>query len=187
MKGLKRRRWLRTGIAVSALIGGIFLWWRASKWPGEGGDPITRAGAIVILGGDTSERGALGMQLYRKKVAPWMVVSGDSGEIVAFLKDAGADPAAILHEDKSRSTWENAVHVKPMLEELGARDVVLVTSWYHAGRARAVFETMMPDVRFSVACGAMPQRLDEDERRVLKRERFAYGAYWLKDRIHFFR
>jgi uncharacterized SAM-binding protein YcdF (DUF218 family) len=47
--------------------------------------------------------------------------------------------AAILAEGESRTTRENARNVKPILERLGARRVLLVTSAQHMPRAVKTF------------------------------------------------
>lgn len=76
----------------------------------------------------------------------------------ALLREAGVPPAAIHPETASRNTAENIRGARPILEGLGATDVVIVTDWFHAPRARLV--ARRAGLRASVACpplrGARP-------------------------------
>ena len=56
--------------------------------------------------------------------------------------------AAIILESKSHSTRENAEFSIAMLRALGARRVIIVTSWYHSRRVLACFEHYAPDLKF---------------------------------------
>ena len=52
----------------------------------------------------------------------------------------GVPPYAILQEDRSRDTHQNAVNTGAMLEKLGINKILLVTSAFHMRRSEAVFE-----------------------------------------------
>ena len=54
----------------------------------------------------------------------------------------GVPNSAIRLERDSRTTRENAAHVKPILQALGAHRVLLVTSAMHMPRALKTFEKM---------------------------------------------
>jgi len=56
---------------------------------------------------------------------------------------------------------------------MGAREVVIVTSWYHARRALCIFQHCMPDIHFRVAYLPMPAILSEKHRQMARRERLA--------------
>jgi uncharacterized SAM-binding protein YcdF (DUF218 family) len=58
---------------------------------------------------------------------------------------------AILTENDSSSTFENAAFVSPLLERAGIRRALLVTSSFHARRALATFQQQIPDVEFGVS------------------------------------
>lgn len=159
---------------------GIAVLLQTSKWPGEQGLPASEADVIVVLGGNTEERSAIALDLYRKGAAQKLIVSGDNGGILKRLRDAGVGDNAMIHEAKSRSTWENGLFCKPIIERLEAKNVILVTSWYHAGRARAVFAHLLPDCHFTLACGDMPDLVGPEDRGHLRRERVAMSVYVLK-------
>ncbi|MES2937403.1 MAG: YdcF family protein [Pseudomonadota bacterium] len=123
------------------------------------------ADAIVVLGGalvGTRPPGRPGIlltpaagrvwhaaALYRAGKAPWVVVAagseryaGDQVEadlIAGVLVTLGVPQQAILRERASRTTLENAANSLPLVRQLGARRVLLVTSTQHMWRAMATF------------------------------------------------
>ena len=125
------------------------------------------AGAIVLLGGAVRARepgepwSDLGpgvdrvvhaARLYRAGKAPWLVASDGSmpwasspvrpaAETADLLVEWGVPREAILVEERSRNTYENARETRELLSERGIRDVLLVTSALHMPRALAVFRS----------------------------------------------
>jgi uncharacterized SAM-binding protein YcdF (DUF218 family) len=69
----------------------------------------------------------------------WARVPGTRSE-AELMRDnwQGAAAQVILDED-ARTTAENTAHIVRIARDLGARDVVLVTSRWHAPRATAAF------------------------------------------------
>ena len=125
------------------------------------------ADAIIILGGGvdipiaprrspefntSGDRLLEGARLYRAGRAPVVLLSGGNvfeqndmqgesiyaAELVAML---GVDPAAIVVEADSRTTFENAVQSRRYLRKKGIRRVLLVTSASHMPRAMATFDS----------------------------------------------
>jgi uncharacterized SAM-binding protein YcdF (DUF218 family) len=108
------------------------------------------ADVIVVLGGGWCERPARAAELFKEKVAPKIILSGD-GDCEAnhdLLVAAGVPDSVILLEPNSRNTHENAALTLPKLRALGAKRVVLVTTWYHSRRALNVFRKAAPDLEF---------------------------------------
>jgi uncharacterized SAM-binding protein YcdF (DUF218 family) len=69
-----------------------------------------------------------------------------------LMRRAWAGPKLPLHcDERSRITAENAVHVAELARELGAREVVVVTSWWHRPRAWLLFRALLRDVRVTIA------------------------------------
>lgn len=106
------------------------------------------ADAIVVLGGDWKGRLEKGVSLYRQGLAPYLVVTGGYwvaanrtqasylAELAAF---EGVPGTAILREDRSESTWEDARYTLELAQARGFRRVLLVTSDWHSRRAASVF------------------------------------------------
>jgi uncharacterized SAM-binding protein YcdF (DUF218 family) len=109
-----------------------------------------KADVLVVLGGAGTERPARAAELFRQGDAPRILVSGngDSKGIKQFLEMAGVPSAAIVLESRSRTTRENAELSIPLLRQMGAHRVIIVTSWFHSRRALACFEHYAPDLKF---------------------------------------
>lgn len=126
---------------------------------------LPAAGAVVVLGGGISSvppdwpypdlgRGAdrvwHASRIYHAGKAPLVVISGgrlawlgertsEAEAMKDFLEDLGVPLDAILIEDRSASTRENAVFTAELVSERGIGRVLLVTSALHMRRALATF------------------------------------------------
>lgn len=133
----------------------------------EYGEPLTveqarasGAEAIVVLGGGMLEKapeygGAnasassllrvrYGAWLHHRTGLPVLVTTGNAvGEdteastMRTAALELGVDPIWI--EDRSRTTWENALYSKPVLESHGVERILLVTRADHMRRAAQTF------------------------------------------------
>lgn len=121
-------------------------------------DTAEPADIIVVLGSGLKEDGRPGPALTRRSrhgaalwhnsVAPLILCTGGQSEYYPrteasacreILLGAGLPAEAILLEDRSRSTEENAIYSKRIMDELGLSRVVLVSDSYHMLRARWLF------------------------------------------------
>lgn len=123
------------------------------------------AEAIVVLGGgirppevlgqapdlnDAADRVWHAARLFHAAKAPWVVMSGGSDTTTAatsealamrqFAQDLGVPSAAILLEERSRNTRQNAQFTAEMLKAKGVNRILLVTSALHMRRAVSLFE-----------------------------------------------
>jgi uncharacterized SAM-binding protein YcdF (DUF218 family) len=108
------------------------------------------ADALVMLGGDPIGRPKRASELFRIGAAPVIIVSGADDKLTYehLLETNGVPTSVILREDKARTTFENAKYSIPILRQIGARRVIIVTSWYHSRRALACFQHLAPDITF---------------------------------------
>ncbi|WP_426702081.1 YdcF family protein [Rhodanobacter sp. Col0626] len=123
------------------------------------------ADAIVVLGGDFkikhfaepgcppriphSERVDFGYALYRAARAPAVLLSGGDGEAQGMARQLvcdGVPISALTLETRSTSTRQNATNCKALLEDMGARRILLVTSSIHMPRASASFRSIGIDI-----------------------------------------
>jgi uncharacterized SAM-binding protein YcdF (DUF218 family) len=147
-------------VVTSLLVLGAFTpavnllaYWRAP------GNPLGPADAIVVLGeGGVMENGQLtrpslqrtteGVELFRRGLAPLLVISGSGaarprteGEARAEIARAsGIDPAAILPLGPARTTREEALVARDTLQPRGVRRIILVTDAASMPRSVGTFE-----------------------------------------------
>jgi uncharacterized SAM-binding protein YcdF (DUF218 family) len=111
-------------------------------------DKIGPVDMIVVLGGDNNgERMEEGVALYKQGYAKSMLLSG--GPLAWNLTSAdwmkkqaraeGIPESAILLEDRSRSTIENAKFSLAIFKRFKVKSIILVTSPPHSRRAKRVF------------------------------------------------
>jgi uncharacterized SAM-binding protein YcdF (DUF218 family) len=124
------------------------------------------AEAIVVLGGGVQSADATRLRaemnsetlwrclhaadLYRKGKSCPVIVSGGSSDTAPsdppiallmrdFLRDQGVTDGNLIVEDRSRTTHENAVECRKVLDERRIRKVILVTDAIHMFRAMRSF------------------------------------------------
>jgi uncharacterized SAM-binding protein YcdF (DUF218 family) len=108
-----------------------------------------KADVLVVLGGGEgrAERAA---ELYRHGDAPLVLVTGhgDCQSNIQTLERDGVPADVITAEPRALTTMENARFTLPLLRQMHAQRVIIVTSWYHSRRALACFEHVAPDLKF---------------------------------------
>lgn len=140
--------WL--GVAAGALLVAAVAVYRSAPALLTVDSGEYKAGAMVVLGGDTYGRPARAAELFKSGAAPVVIASGagDSAEMVRALKQNGVPESAIWREERSGSTWENAKFSAALLRRAGVTNAIVVTSWYHSRRALATFRKVAPEMRF---------------------------------------
>ncbi|XHX77721.1 MAG: YdcF family protein [Stenomitos frigidus ULC029] len=108
-------------------------------------DPGTRVDAIVILGRGrehSPSRADVAAQLWREQRSPLIFASGvnDAPQLAQLLRTQGILAANISGEGCSRTTWENAVFTKAVLQPQGIKQILLVTDAPHLWRSLLIFE-----------------------------------------------
>ena len=119
-----------------------------------------KADIAIVLGGDgygnrILEAGRLALEGYVPKV----LVSGPGGAYglhecdlaIPFAVRAGYSESYFLHmEHDGHSTRDEALVAAPILHQLHAHKVLIVTSDYHTRRAGDVFRDVTPDISYTV-------------------------------------
>lgn len=154
--------WLAsTPFVAQALVGAL-----ESPYPALTIEATPQADAIVVLGGSVAgrhppQRPYIGLnsastrvwyaaQLYRAGKAKWIVVAAggqpefanqqvEADAIAEMLVTLGVPARAIQLDAQSRNTRENAANARVILDRVGARRVLLVTSAQHMPRAMKIF------------------------------------------------
>ncbi len=112
-------------------------------------DPLRKADMIVaVSGGETQQRTREAIRLYQQGYAPYVLFSGaaedktgpsNAAAMRQVALDAGVPASAILIEEKSTTTAENATESAPLIQSMGAKSIIMVTSPYHQRRASLNF------------------------------------------------
>jgi len=109
-----------------------------------------KADVMVLLGGGSVVRPQHVADLFKAGASPKIIITGlgDWELNEQMLETNGVPSEAILLEKKATTTFENAKFCLPLLRQLGAKRVLLVTSWYHSRRAMASFRHFAPELQF---------------------------------------
>ena len=121
-------------------------------------DTAQEADAIIVLGAGLLRDGRPGWALTRRSlqaadlwragIAPYILCTGGQAESFPrseadacreILRASQVPASVILLEEQSRSTEENAIFSRRILEGIGIADVVLVSDSYHMLRASWLF------------------------------------------------
>lgn len=103
---------------------------------------------ITVSGGDTIARTSEAVKLYKNGWAPLMIFSGAAADtsgpsnakaMKRFAVANGVPESAIVIEEFSQTTAENAVNTSIFVNQKGLGRVLLVTSAYHQRRAKLEF------------------------------------------------
>jgi uncharacterized SAM-binding protein YcdF (DUF218 family) len=116
---------------------------------GSTGHPELVASHGTYMLNDGAERLTTLVALRRRRPDLPAIVSGGQGRLIPheineaaitrqFLEDMGVDPSTVEFEDRSRNTYENAIHTKEMLSGREG-PWLLVTSAHHMPRALGCF------------------------------------------------
>jgi len=124
---------------------------------------------IILLGGYSNFQTAMGkseyqlelkggnrlittLNLYKKGIGKKIILTGGSGKLLGekygeaeyvapFLKTLGLPDSALIVENKSRNTWENAIFSKQIVDSLQKNaSCLLVTSALHMPRSKACYD-----------------------------------------------
>jgi uncharacterized SAM-binding protein YcdF (DUF218 family) len=127
-------------IAVALMVGvGFYL---------SPQDELAASDAIVVVsGGETNQRVAEAVKLYKADWAKVLIMSGAARDAkdsnAAAMKriavSSGVPADKIITEEKSMNTFENAAYVRDIIERNKFSQLILVTSPYHQRRAALVF------------------------------------------------
>lgn len=191
MRGIVLRR------RVLLVLGSISLaYFAAAAWLDRHGlreAPEERFDAIVVLGcrvrpdgrasPSLARRARHAASLYERGLAPRVVLTGGVGAhppsearaAAAIARDAGVPEEAMILEESSTSTEENAREARRLS---GAERVLVVTDAYHVFRAERVFRRHFPHARAVGSAGPPSVRA-----RGALREVFAVTAYAVLGRL----
>lgn len=125
-------------VVAVAGVGGYMLFTRPQV------DQLSKADAIVVLGGDKDGRIDYGFELARQGYADTVVVSNDYGENDPMIQRACASGTAtitvVCFVPHPWTTRGEAIFTAKLAREHGWKHVIVVSWNYHMVRARYIFE-----------------------------------------------
>lgn len=155
-------------------------------------DRLEKSDFIFIPGSGYGELAQKAAELYQKGLAPKVIVSGkysilhqrfqgavspaeyqerafetESDFLKQVLLDDGVREEDIIQEKEAAFTYENAIYIRLLLEQMGdKRDIMperilLVCQAFHGARAGMYFEQVFPDTEVLV-CPAVTQGINRE-------------------------
>ena len=147
------RRGLIAAVVLPVLYFGVTF---VQVWQTSRHDDAHPAQAVIVLGAAQYDgrpsavlRARLdhAADLYRRKIAPVVVVTGgkiegdrftESAASANYLHTKGVPDEAILREVQGRTSWQSLTASARVLKDRGIRHVVLVSDPFHAARIKGI-------------------------------------------------
>jgi uncharacterized SAM-binding protein YcdF (DUF218 family) len=134
-------------------------------------EPAAQSDALIVLGDDNyaGDRAFRAAELYREGVAPVVVASGrmlrQSVSIADLmehdLESFGVPAASIVKlPHRAENTREEALEAARLIHARGWKRVIVITSNYHARRARFIFGRVLPSSVTLRVSGARDSEFD---------------------------
>ncbi|MCL6561055.1 MAG: YdcF family protein [Firmicutes bacterium] len=153
-------------------------------------DRPEKVDVLIVLAGD-SERDLYAAELYRLGLAPKIIMSG-CGPTARQMADravkAGVRAQDIIMEEKSESTYENAVYSRDIVLTRNFKSAIVVTSPYHMRRTRLVFGRVFRNTGVRLLyCSTRDSEFNTDgqcksetDRQIVRREYLKLIYYWFR-------
>lgn len=151
-------------LTATPILSSMYIALLEAQYPPFQATSTSKVDAVVVLAGGVFQKGSLrptdevsdasrqrtgcGADLWQQNLAPKLLLTGgdatvfrtgllESHEMKRWALRLGVPESAILIEEQSRTTYENAVQTKAIL---GSGRIILVTAAYHLPRAVRLFE-----------------------------------------------
>lgn len=131
-------------------------------------DCLMKSNAIILLEGDGFYRVDKAVDLYKNGWSDKIIFSGNIkdpqygsfplNEVLPHILERGVPESAIIHEDKSLNTREQAVEVVKMAMQNGWKKLILVASHEHQYRAYLTFLREVLDRKSGILLYNSPAR-----------------------------
>ncbi|MEB3100923.1 YdcF family protein [Ferviditalea candida] len=158
-----------------------------------------KSDVIIVLGGEVyGERTTMAVQLYKEGKAPMLLFSDGTAlswrtravdEMIALAVKLGVPESAIVKEQKSRSTYENALYTKEILEAHHWTSAIVVTSAWHTRRSQWIFDKIYHDSGIRLSYAGAPDKLypnyigwwkDPERQQIILTEWAKLLVYWIR-------
>jgi hypothetical protein len=131
-----RMRRIRKALAVVVAVVIAQCWYMKGVITGEPAEELSPPDCVLVYGGGP-QRIVAGLMVAEQMKAKWVVYSAGAEEPVPKPK-GGRHKYEVRIVRGAYTTDQNARTTAPVIKELHAKSVILVTSWYHMPRALLV-------------------------------------------------
>ena len=131
-------------------------------------DAINYSDAIILLEGDGFHRYQKAVEIYHQNWAKLIVFSGGVtdykygsyplSDVLPRILEMGVPIEAILHEDKSKNTKEQAIEIIKLAREKNWKRLILIASHEHQYRAYLTFLREVIDSKSGIVLYNVPVR-----------------------------
>lgn len=154
---------------------------------------------IIVLGGEVKgERTKLAVKLFQKGMAKKIIFSDGTDlswrlkavdEMVALAQQLGVPKTAIVKEQASQSTYENALYTRKLMEQNGWSSAIIVTTNWHLRRTSFIFGKIYANSNIALCYAGAPDPYhssfeqwwkDGEREQVILTEWAKLIVYWLK-------
>lgn len=158
---MKKAPWILAALCV-ALIALLFIQHNALYSSVKNflivSDEPTPADVIIVLGGGCTNRIDYGVSLYKSEYADTLLLSGgytsggisESEAMKARALSLGVPDNALLTENRSLSTFENARYSLEIVKEQKFTSALIVTSPYHTRRTGIIFNQVFKGIDITI-------------------------------------
>ena len=126
-----------------------------------GVEPLQRADAIIVLGGEHDGREDYGLRLARDGWASTVVMSDPYGPNDPIMRRVCRDTGAIeviCRRPEPLTTRGEAIFTRQLADARGWNKIIVVSWRYHLPRARLIFRQCFSDQPGSAVMSAVPRR-----------------------------
>jgi uncharacterized SAM-binding protein YcdF (DUF218 family) len=104
-------------------------------------DALVKSDAIVVIRGfENEKRFNYGIELYKQGYGKKMIIAGNESYIIDYMTSNGVNKEDIIIDQYADTTYENAVHVKKLVDDNHIKSFILVTSPDESKRVRLAFD-----------------------------------------------
>jgi len=107
-------------------------------------EPIEKTDAVVVFAG-SDDRVKAGFVLVKAGLADSLVISPASENQLKKYEDknGSANETRYIIENKARTTFENAIYTRKLIEKHNLKSIILLTSSYHLPRSYLLLKTTL--------------------------------------------
>ena len=196
-------RWLKI-LIFPVVVLSVVLIWGASLLDSmadvlEAKEIIKSADVLIVLGGEhNGERTRRAIEIYKQDYAGRILFSDGTNlswrtkavdEMTALASSLDVPQDSIFTEESSKSTYENAIFTKEILEEKGWKSAIVVTTYWHTRRVKMIFDHVYKDSGISLSYAPAREQSndnlhgwwkDSEDQQTVLTEWAKLGVYWLK-------